>query len=62
MAGAKKHMERSHRSVSQKRNEGIFNDFERKAYYAIQRKASNKSLGQTVAQAFKGIFKRTKAC
>ena len=66
MAGSKKHMERSHRSVSQKRNDDIFNYFARRAYAAeckkAQERALNQSLGQTISQTFKKIFKRTKAC
>lgn len=62
MAGAKKHMERSHRSVSQKRNEGIFNDFARKAYTNAYSKVQRKTVGQQISQTFKNIFKRTKAC
>ena len=66
MAGAKRHMERSHRSVSQKRNDDIFNYFARRAYAAeckkAQERALNQSLGQKIGQTFKNIFKRTKAC
>lgn len=32
MAGAIKHMERSHRATALKRNAGIFNQFNRRAY------------------------------
>ena len=62
MATAKKHMERSHRSVSHKRNEGIFNDFSRRAYIVGSERAQRKTFGQTIGQTFKSIFKRTKAC
>lgn len=62
MAGAKKHMERSRRSVSQKRTEGIFNDFARRAYTAKVTKQQHKTIGQKISQMFKGLFKRTKAC
>ena len=62
MANAKKHMERSHRSVSHKRNEGIFNDFSRRAYSVGYARSQRKTLGQKISQTFKNIFKRTKAC
>lgn len=62
MAGSKRHMERSHRSVSHKRNEGIFNDFSRRAYSVGFARAQRKTLGQKIGQTFKNIFKRTKAC
>lgn len=62
MAGTKRHMERSHRSVSHKRNEGIFNDFSRRAYSVGFARAQRKTLGQKIGQTFKNIFKRTKAC
>lgn len=63
MAGAKKHMERSHRSVSQKRNDGIFNSFAYKAYTTeLIKQQRNMTIGQRISQTFKNIFKRTKAC
>ena len=50
MAGRIKHMERSHRSVSKKNNEGTYTPFRRKAYsisYAKQRKMT---LGESLAK------------
>lgn len=61
MAGAKKHMQRSHRS-NQQSKAGIFNTFERKAYSLAYTKAQKLTLGQRISKTFKNLFKRTKAC
>lgn len=68
MSGARKHMQRSHRSYQQSKA-GIFNTFERNAYSIAFAKQSKLTLGQKISQNFKNIiqasknvFKRTKAC
>lgn len=55
MAGAIKHMERSHRATAAKRNSGTFNHFYRNAYavsYARQQKK------MTFGQRLKSMLKR----
>lgn len=55
MAGAIKHMERSHLATAAKRNSGIFNHFYRNAYavsYARQQKK------MTFGQHLKNMLKR----
>lgn len=55
MAGAIKHMERSHRATAAKRNSGTFNHFYRNAYavsYARQQKK------MTFGQHLKNMLKR----
>lgn len=61
MSGARKHMQRSHRSYQQSKA-CIFNTFERKAYSAAIAKQSKLTLGQKINRTFKNLFKRTKAC
>ena len=68
MSGARKHMQRSHRSYQQSKA-GIFNTFERNAYSVAFAKQSNLTLSQKINQNFKNIIqvsknlvKRTKAC
>ena len=63
MAGAIKHMERSHRATAAKRNSGAFNQFHRNAYAVAavkqQRKMSavkqqrKMTLGQKLKRALK---------
>lgn len=54
MAGAIKHMERSHRATALKRNAGVFNQFNRRAY-AVQNIKQNRkmTLGQNIKNALK---------
>ena len=55
MAGAIKHMERSHRATAAKRNSGAFNQFHRNAYkvsFAKQQK------NMTFGQHLKSMLKR----
>lgn len=61
MSGARKHMQRSHRSYQQSKA-GIFNTFERNAYSVACTKQSKLTFGQNISQTFKNLFKRTKAC
>lgn len=54
MAGAIKHMERSHRATALKRNAGIFNQFNRRAYTVQNIKQIRKmTLGQNIKNALK---------
>lgn len=54
MSGRIKHMERSHRSVSAKRNSGVFNHFHRNAYnVAMDRTQRNMTFGQGLVAALK---------
>ena len=55
MAGAIKHMERSHRATAAKRNSGTFNHFHRNAY-AKSITRQNKKM--TFGQYLKGMLKR----
>lgn len=55
MAGAIKHMERSHRSVAVKRNTGMFNHFHRNAYTVRAIKQQRK---MTFGQHLKSALKR----
>ena len=61
MARAKKHMQRSHRSYQQNKA-AIFNSFERTNYAKAYNKAQRLSFGQSIAGAFKNLFKKAKAC
>lgn len=61
MSGARKHMQRSHRSYQQSKA-SIFNTFERNAYSVAYARQSKLTLGQKIGQTFKNLFKRTKAC
>ena len=64
MAGAIKHMERSHRATAAKRNSGTFNNFYRNAYAVAAAKQQRKpTLGQkqrklTLGQKLKSALKR----
>ena len=54
MAGAIKHMERSHRATALKRNSGAFNQFHRHAYaVAAVKQQRKKTLGQKLKSALK---------
>lgn len=54
MAGAIKHMERSHRATALKRNSGAFNQFYRNAYAVAAVKQQRKmTLGQKLKSALK---------
>lgn len=54
MAGAIKHMERSHRATALKRNSGAFNQFHRNAYAVATVKQQRKmTLGQKLKSALK---------
>ena len=54
MAGAIKHMERSHRATALKRNSGAFNQFHRNAYAVAAVKQQRKmTLGQKLKSALK---------
>lgn len=54
MAGAIKHMERSHRATALKRNSGAFNQFHRNAYAVAAIKQQRKmTLGQKLKSALK---------
>lgn len=54
MAGAIKHMERSHRATALKRNSGAFNQFHRNAYAVTAVKQQRKmTLGQKLKSALK---------
>lgn len=54
MAGAIKHMERSHRATALKRNSGAFNQFHRNAYAVAAVKRQRKmTLGQKLKSALK---------
>ena len=54
MAGAIKHMERSHRATALKRNSGAFNQFHRNAYAVAAVKQQRKmTLGQMLKSALK---------
>lgn len=54
MAGAIKHMERSHRATALKRNAGVFNQFSRRAYTVQNIKQNRKmTLGQNIKNALK---------
>lgn len=54
MAGAIKHMERSHRATALKRNSGAFNQFHRNAYVVAAVKQQRKmTLGQKLKSALK---------
>lgn len=54
MAGAIKHMERSHRATAAKRNSGVFNHFRRNAYAAsIVRQQKKTTFGQHLKSALK---------
>lgn len=54
MAGAIKHMERSHRATVLKRNSGAFNQFHRNAYAVAAVKQQRKmTLGQKLKSALK---------
>lgn len=55
MAGAIKHMERSHRATAAKRNSGIFNQFNRNAYVVATFKQQSK---MTLSQMLKSALKR----
>lgn len=55
MAGAIKHMERSHRATAAKRNSGTFNQFHRNAYKVSVVK-QQKSM--TFGQRLKSMLKR----
>lgn len=68
MSGARKHMQRSHRSYQQSKA-GIFNTFERNAYSVAFAKQSKLTLRQkinhnfmNIIQTSKNLVKRTKAC
>ena len=64
MAGAIKHMERSHRATALKKNSGAFNQFHRNAYAVAAAKQQRKlTLGQqqrkmTLGQKLKRVLKR----
>lgn len=59
MAGAIKHMERSHRATALKRNSGAFNQFHRNAYAVAAVKQQRKmTLGQKLKSALKRALKR----
>ena len=58
MAGAVKHMERSHRSYAT-RHQGVFNYFHRNAYKVANLKESRKTLGQRLAGMFKKVMPST---
>lgn len=54
MAGAIKHMERSHRAIAVKRNSGTFNHFHRNAYAAgIARQQKKMTFGQHLKSTLK---------
>lgn len=54
MAGAIKHMERSHRATALKRNSGAFNQFHRNAYTVAAVKQQRKmTFGQHLRSALK---------
>lgn len=54
MAGAIKHMERSHRATALKRNSGAFSQFHRNAYAVAAVKQQRKmTLGQKLKRALK---------
>ena len=55
MAGAIKHMERSHRATAAKRNSGTFNHFYRNAYTASAARQQKK---MTFGQHLKSMLKR----
>lgn len=58
MAGAVKHMERSHRSYAT-RHQGVFNGFHRNAYKVATMKESRKTLGQRLAGVIKKVMPNT---
>lgn len=60
MSGARKHMQRSHRSYQQSKA-GIFNTFERNAYSVAFAKHSKLTLGQKINQNFKNIIQVSKS-
>ena len=54
MAGAIKHMERSHRATAAKRNAGVFNNFHRNAYTtSIVRQQKKMTFGQHLKNMLK---------
>lgn len=54
MAGAIKHMQRSHRATAAKRNSGVFNQFHRNAHAVAAIKQQRKmTLGQKLKRALK---------
>lgn len=55
MAGAIKHMERSHRATATKRNAGVFSNFYRNAYTVSVAKQQKK---MTIGQHLKSMLKR----
>lgn len=55
MAGAIKHMERSHRATAANRNAGVFNHFHRNAYTA---RAVKQQRNMTFGQHLKSMLKR----
>ena len=55
MAGAIKHMERSHRATAAKRNSGTFNQFHRNAYATATFKQQKRT---TFGQHLKNMLKR----
>ena len=55
MAGAIKHMERSHRATAAKRNSGTFNQFHRNAYAIATFKQQKRT---TFGQHLKSMLKR----
>lgn len=57
MAGAIKHMERSHRATALKRNAGVFNQFNRRAY-TVQNTKQNIKQKMTLGQYIKNALKR----
>lgn len=54
MAGAIKHMERSHRATAAKRNSGTFNHFYRNAYtVSVAKQQKNMTFGQHLKSTLK---------
>lgn len=59
MAGAVKHMQRSHRSYRNNMNNGIFTQFHRNAYSVKQYKESRMTLGKRLSNLFRKMLPNT---
>lgn len=58
MAGAIKHMERSHRSHKNKQDAFVFTQFARKAYVSKSMREYNKARKQTLGQKMSAAIKK----
>lgn len=61
MAGRVKHMERSHRSYRNRALNGIYNDFNRRAYSIKVFKENKKTVGQRFSDLFRKMLPKTAA-